>query len=81
MLASDIAKLAASIAAGSVSYDMARSRLSSDGDISLLDSILSGGAGALGGAIGGRVVSEVMDRTGVTDLIDDTVGSIFGGLF
>lgn len=81
MQPSDIAKLAASIAAGSMTYSAARRHLSSDGDLSILDSLVAGGAGALGGAIGGRVVSEIMDETGITDLIDDTVGGLFKGLF
>lgn len=78
MQPSDIVKLAASVTAGSITYDIARSRLSSNDHISMLDSLLAGGAGMIGGQIGGRVISEVMDRTGVTDLIDDTVGGLFG---
>ena len=46
MRASDIAKLAASIDAGYVTYDTAIGLLRSDADISLLDSFLASLAGA-----------------------------------
>lgn len=67
MRSSDIAKLAASIAAGSVTYSAVINQLDDDGDVSLLDSLLAGGAAAVAGA----VVSEAMDATGISDLIDD----------
>jgi hypothetical protein len=77
MKSSDIAKLAASVAAGSISYEMARKTLSLDGDISLLDSLLASGSGLIGGAIGGKVIETVMDETGLTNLIDETFGSFW----
>jgi hypothetical protein len=67
MRASDIAKLAAAIAAGSITYNAVVSQLDDDGDISLLDSILAGGAGSIAGAAAGKI----MDATGVSDLIDE----------
>ncbi len=76
MKASDIAKLAAGIAAGSITYGAAKSQLESDGDLSLLDNLLAAGAGAVAGA----AVSKVMDATGVSGLVDDvadTVSDIF----
>lgn len=67
MQASDILKLAASVAAGSLTYEAAAESLSSDGDRSVLDSILAGGAGlAAGGLVGG-----LLDATGISGIVDD----------
>lgn len=73
MRASDIAKLAASIAVGSITYEAAVDMLDNDGDVSLLDSLM---AGAVGGVAGG-IVSGLMDKTGVTGVVDDVLGGWF----
>jgi hypothetical protein len=67
MKASDIAKLAAGIAAGSLTYDAVVDQLDDDGDISLLDTILASGAGGVTGSI----VGGLMDATGVSEVIDE----------
>lgn len=67
MRASDIAKFVAAIAAGSITYNAVVSQLDDDGDISLLDSLLAGGASSIAGAI----TSSLMDKSGVSDIIDD----------
>lgn len=76
MKPSDIAKIAAQVTAGSISYEHAKTLLPST-NIPLLDSLITGAGGMVGGAIGGRVIGEVMDRTGITDVIDDVVGDLF----
>lgn len=74
MKASDIAKLAASIAAGAITYNAAVDMLDNDGDVSLLDSLIAAGAGGVaGGLIGG-----IMDKTGVSGLVDDVADDLFG---
>lgn len=73
MKASDIAKLAAAVAAGSITQQAALTQLESDGERSLLDQLLAAGAGAATGA----AVAGLMDATGVSDLIDDVTDSIF----
>jgi hypothetical protein len=73
MKASDIAKLAAAIAAGSITQQAALAQLESDGERSLLDQLLAAGAGAATGT----AVASIMDATGVSDLIDDVTDSIF----
>ena len=70
MQASQIAKLAASIGTGAISYEAVTESLSEDG-VSHLDSVLGMGAGIVGGAIGGRIIGNIMDSTGVSDVIDD----------
>lgn len=78
MRTSEIAELAAAIAAGSISYSAAIDRLDDDGDVSILDSLIAGGAGALGGAIGGSVARTVMRKTGISRAIDDIADDLFG---
>jgi hypothetical protein len=73
MKASDIAKLAAAIAAGSITQQTALAQLESDGERSLLNQLLAAGAGAATGT----AVASIMDATGVSDLIDDVADSIF----
>jgi hypothetical protein len=77
MRASDIAKLAASIGAGYITYEAASNMLSSDGDKSMLDSIIAGAAGGIAGGL----VGELMDSTGATDMIDDVFGEMTGDWF
>lgn len=73
MKSSDIAKLAASIATGYITYEAAINLLDNDGDVSLLDSLIAGGvAGAAGGIVGG-----LMDATGASDLVDGIFGDLF----
>ncbi len=73
MRASDIAKLAASVATGYITYEAATKLLGNDGDISLLDSLVAGGvAGTAGGIVGG-----LMDKTGASNLVDDVFGDLF----
>ena len=71
MRPSEIAKLAAGIAAGSLTYGAVVDDLDDDGDVSMLDSLLAGGASAITGALGGRIIGNAMDATGVSDLVDD----------
>lgn len=78
MRASEIAELAAMIAAGSITYQAAIDQLDDDGDISILDSLIAGSAGAIGGTIGGSVARSVMRKTGISRAIDDVVDDIFG---
>ncbi len=73
MKASDIAKLAAAIAAGSITQQAALETLESDGERSLLDQLVAAGAGVATGS----AVAGIMDATGVTGLIDDVTESIF----
>ncbi len=77
MRASDIAKLAASIAAGSLTYHAAIDMLDDDGDVSLLDGMMASGAGIVGGGVVGSIVGHVMDETGVSDLVDDISDTLF----
>ena len=70
MRSSDIAKLAASVVAGYVTYDSAISLLEKDSDISLLDNFI---AAASGGFVSG-LVSDIMDSSGLSDAIDDGFG-------
>ena len=75
MHASDIAKIAASVVAGSLTYEAASHLLG--GNNSLLDQFIAGGAAS----VAGGVVGEVMDDLGVSGAIDKGVGefeSLFG---
>jgi len=74
MRSSDIAKLAASVAAGYITYEAAVDFLDNDGEVSFLDKVLAGSAG---GVVGG-IVGGLMDSTGVSDLIDDVTDDLFG---
>lgn len=76
MEASDIAKLAASVAAGAITYDVATSLLGGNRELSLLDSLIAGAASGVVGSIAG----EVMDATGVSEIIDDVAGEVGGFL-
>ena len=73
MKASDIAKLAASIAAGSITYEAARDSLDPEHH-SLLDAAIAAGAGA----VAGSVAAAALDATGASDLIDDATDFLFG---
>lgn len=74
--ASDLAKLTAAIAAGSVTQEAVTRALDS-GDHSFINSVLGMGAGVVTGSI----VGDAMDATGASDLIDDaaeSIGDVFG---
>lgn len=70
MKASDIAKLATSVATGVVTYEVACNMLDDDGEVSTLDKLIAGGAGLGVAAATSGIVSDVMDATGVSDVID-----------
>jgi hypothetical protein len=72
MKASDIAKLAAGVAAGDFTASAVRNQLS-DGDCNIFDSLLAVGTGSLAGV----AVSKAMDITGASDLIDSVVEDLF----
>jgi hypothetical protein len=67
---SDIAKIAASVLAGQLSMSAARD-LMGDDDHSILESLVAGSAGIVGGAIGGSIIGSVMDETGISEALDD----------
>lgn len=60
MTREQIAQLAASVAAGSITYAAASAMLSSDGELSTLDSLIAAGAGAAGGELGAIAAKAVM---------------------
>lgn len=63
MRVSDLAKLAAGFAAGSITAEAIESEHGHD--------ILGAVMGLAGGAVTGVMVSEVMDATGISDLLDE----------
>lgn len=74
MRPSDLAKIAAGLAAGSITHDAALSLLG--GDHGLLDKLLAGGAGIAGAAIGGSLAGRVMDEVGISEALDDAGDAI-----
>lgn len=71
MKTSDIAKLAATVATGVITYEVACDMLDDDGEVSTLDKIIAAGAGVGVAAVSSNIISDVMDSTGISDFIDD----------
>lgn len=68
--ASDIAKLSAGVAAGYFTASYVNS-LIADGDDSTIESLLKSCTGLAAGGLASGITTTLMDKTGVSSLIDD----------
>jgi hypothetical protein len=73
--ASDVAKLAAGIAAGYFTSSYVSSLIEDEDDGMLEKLIKMGGSAAAGGVVG-KATSDLMDATGASDVIDDVADTV-----